>query len=290
MTIKFGKFNHEPVDLSSVKATNDRYQAREWPSYEEAKNIVKAHFPNHGFQDDEAAAVLAPFYNSQFYANQFYANEEHENVGGGQICTYVLNNTPVAEGTAIVSISRNNVAIQTLAFGIDNNAQFIAPLPDGVLPHVTGGNINPETGVISLVWNDDPGNHKISVQYEDFLPPPEVPEEAYDVEEAYEDGSNLLQAEGYGVEKKSDKKILSSSYIDYLVDQLSDTKDKLKKAEEKIASMENLEIKLYEEYDQKVKDVKDFIVRKLDQFLKEKTAECVQGKTGKDIFEEAMNG
>jgi 3-methyladenine DNA glycosylase AlkD len=73
-----------------------------------------------------------------------------------------------------------------------------------------------------------------------------------------------------------------------LREELEDVHQQLKVAEARLVMLEDLEIRLYEEYDKKVKEMKDYMVTMIDKFLKKKNIEYISTLAPAQILDEAL--
>lgn len=180
-----------------------------------------------------------------------YAEDAHDGIPPVTICDYQLQFVPIV-GSPILSIFHNEVVIQTAIANLDGtfNIQNIPQLP---AVRVISGNI--VENAIALSWTANPMNSHLVVSYE------------------YQDDPQVAIR---NKKKKENKKL----YAD-LAKELQETKDKLNE-------LQNLEADLYEEFDQKVKQCKDFMVKKIDQFLTMKDPEYILNRTPQQIFDEAV--
>jgi hypothetical protein len=203
-----------------------------------------------------------------FYGSQFYQDEQHPHDGSYEQCSYWLIHTPICPGTLTGTLwlpsaggwmpTQNFLATSEGVLILDNSLNLIK---------VNHGFLDMLTGELNLEFNTIPGVHKVVVSY-------------YTPRGPSEDTDKMLSTMPMQMLPPNTKN--STSYTDYLISQLSDTKSKLVDAETKL---DNLEVKMYDEYEKKIKDMKEYIVGKIDQFLKLNDS---KNKTSAEIFEEAV--
>lgn len=302
------------VDLSAVMNRNSPYRSSVdkngdvWPSldnpYVPHQEKVES-FAQEGYPVDDAVSLQQMAGDCAnldiFYAQNFYQNESHDHQGGAAVCSYTLEHTPILPGTTTGTIIRQVndgildgtwVNVQTFVLSANGNVQFQdigEPLIKGLF-----GTLNLATGVLTLTYNEDPGVHRIIVSYE------------ADAEVAVPQNEPVWSSQGKWTpyKKKEQTDNNTTSYIDYLVNQLSEARGKLYDAEEKLAAIHQanggqktiaeLEVEMHNEYDKKLKQMKEYFVDKIDQFLKvkmgtEEEAKKIATRPAVDIFEEAID-
>lgn len=259
-----------------------------------------------GYPTDDALALqqMAGYGTANldiWYDNSFVQNETHTHQGGASNLSFVVEHTPVLAGTMTGTIYRGEVAIQTFVISQAGAATLTSIGNPG--HRVLGVALNPATGVLNFQWNSpDPGENKIVINYEYNL---EQQYGASQYETAASTGKMTATASTSWQKPKSmwskleDGEIdASESVVGHVVnDEIAELQRQLAEARNELTVtkrvLENLETELYNEYEGKVKQVKEFMVTKVDEFLthKSKTMEGAQECAkmgGKQIVEEAV--
>lgn len=307
------------IDLSTVTNRNTNYNeltnkrmTAEWPPLDNpyvpgaGQKVENWGTPpaqeQRGFPQDDEYSIQCNDGGSAnldiFYNNTFHQNEVHVHAGNnGQECSYLLEHTPVLAGTLTGTIHYlENPDLQiwqmshTFVASQNGNMVFTA-VGQEHNGEVTGGSLNLLTGELKISFLiDNPGQRKVTVSYESNVDP--VPEQPV-----------WGQQGKWSTFKKAEDKN-SNSYIDYLINQLADTKSRLYDAEEKLEAIhkgnggkktiEELEVDMYNEYEKKLKDMKEFFIEKVDQFLKmkvkdEEDLKKMASRPSVEIFEEAIS-
>ncbi len=201
-----------------------------------------------------------------WYNNQFVQNEQQPHMGGGQILSYQIEFTPVLAGTMTGTINFGNQATQTFVANMNGGFTFTSIGQPQIV--AVGGNLNLITGTLTLTWNANPGQHVLGINYEYSL-------------------------EQFEQKPKQDKETKKKLYSD-LVNELYETRRDLEIAKSKLKDNEKLEVELYDEYDKRLKETKDYMITKLDQFLQlyrndsRNPYQALDGKTSEEIYDEAM--
>jgi len=203
-----------------------------------------------------------------FYNDQFIPNEELSPNWTGNTAHYLVEHIPILAGTMTGTVMVQTNAgldadpefesIQTFVMNQNGNLTFTDIKP--VISYVFEGSVNRITGEMSLMWSNQV-NHKIVISYE----------------------FNLEQE----ASRSKSTETTTTNYIAYLMDELANAKSKLVEAEDKL---KNLEVDLYEQYDKKVADVKNYLINKIDEYLatfEVKDVPTLRQKLTVEIFEEA---
>lgn len=100
-----------------------------------------------------------------FYNYQFVDNELHFSDGKDFISKYYIDKLPILEGTMTGTIYSNSNPIQN--FLVDTNGKFTFTFTKiNNFCYVEDGELDINTGLLRLHWNDIPREHTISVSYE----------------------------------------------------------------------------------------------------------------------------
>jgi hypothetical protein len=99
-----------------------------------------------------------------FYSHQFVQNETQVNAGGSTTTVVTLEKVPVISGTVTGVVYDGDVAVNNIVVG-QNGTVTVTNIGSPV-NKVTNGTLNLTTGVLTLTWNNDPGENKVVVSYE----------------------------------------------------------------------------------------------------------------------------
>ena len=141
--------------------------------YSTNKGSVRGASNNGGFPGDDANSLqqLASGDGNLniWYTSQFVENEPGQTSAGGAAFAagyqYApLEHTPVLAGTVTGTIYDGLVAIQT--FVVSQAGVFTFTDLGGPVTKATSGSINLTSGVVTLVWNADPGANSFIISYE----------------------------------------------------------------------------------------------------------------------------
>jgi len=247
-------------------------------------NYYEDKVENVGFPEDDSLSLQQGSGTANldiFYNSQFVSGEVQKHKGGGVNLSYQLERTPIIAGTLTGTINDElETIIQTFVFGMDGIIEIADIGPKYIdQSRVVGGTLNLVTGILTLQWNLDPGVHSLKLNYEvNMEMPAKVP---------------MTWNAAPSKEKQT-----QSQYIDYLVDQLSATREKLYDAENKLEAIHKnnggqktlaeLEVEMYNEYEEKLKHTKEYIIDKLDKYIKLQTVDYLTTTPTQKVFDDAM--
>jgi ferredoxin len=104
-----------------------------------------------------------------YYASQFVQNERHTDDGESIFSSFLLEHTPVINGTLTGNVYSNEVGNFTFTFIVDSEGNFsFSPTSyrkTGTAEPI-GGQILPAQGILNLVWDKAPGRYECLVNYE----------------------------------------------------------------------------------------------------------------------------
>lgn len=234
-----------------------------------------------GFPSDDAMSLqqLAGYAGGMnldfWYNNQFVQNETiHQQASvNSPLTTFHLEHSPMLPGTLAATICEGNVAIYTLV-ALASGKVNCTPIGEQDLSVVEAA-INDLTSTLSIVWNNNVSNMKIVASYEWNI------EQQAPALPAYNLSPNECLWDKI---EKQNKETVEEELIS-LRQQL---------AAEKHLN-EQMEAKVYNEFEDKLKDMKEYFTTKIDQFLRqydlnsEEDRNYIKSKKSCEIFDEAVN-
>jgi hypothetical protein len=98
-----------------------------------------------------------------FYSHQFVQNESHADTGG-TTTDFTVEHIPVIAGTMTGTVYDGATVVNT--FVVAAGGTMSVALVGNPTNKVTSGTLDPSTGVVSLTWNNNPGDNTVVVSYE----------------------------------------------------------------------------------------------------------------------------
>jgi hypothetical protein len=138
--------------------------------YSSNKGATRGADNNGGFPADDANSLMQTADGTAnldiFYTHQFVQNESTTtDAGTSTTSVYApLEHTPILAGTVTGTIYQGAVAVQT--FVLSSSGSFTFTNVGAPATYVTAGNLNLNTGEMTLTWNGAPGANNAVVSYE----------------------------------------------------------------------------------------------------------------------------
>jgi hypothetical protein len=128
----------------------------------------------HGYPQDDAISLMQgdPYGSNGnldiFYAHQFVQNEKTVvHPGGSNESWFILEHTPILEGSLTGTIYRNDTPIQTFVVNTDGTSSLAIVKTKKSAIKVDRVELNTATGELGLFWNDNaPGPNHAIISYE----------------------------------------------------------------------------------------------------------------------------